>query len=179
MERRSVRILSLVTFAMVLATDLLYIGLINAQGPGGDPTIYVPRFVAGYLAVMAALVAIALLPRQEIAAIRIPLRAAAAAGLLALGLLAAFSIGTPIVIAGILVAIALARTSRVPGSRLARLTGLFAGLVAVAVLIAGFEVTQRIIVCPPTGEMGGAGSHFVTGPYQYECMNGQLTYHSG
>src|SRR5207253_1543271 len=65
MERLLIRVTSLVAFAIVLATDILYIGLIGAQGPDFQP--YVPRFVASYLAVMAAVIAIALLPRREIA----------------------------------------------------------------------------------------------------------------
>src|SRR5207245_5296625 len=91
MERRSVLISSSVAFVIVLVADVVYVGLINAQGPSAQP--YIPRFVAGYLAVMAALIAVAMLPRQEIETIRVPLRAAAAAGLLVMGFLAAFTIG--------------------------------------------------------------------------------------
>ncbi len=94
------RVTSLVAFTIVVAVDGLYIGLINGQGPSAQP--YIPRFVGAYLAVMAALIVIALLPRPEIAMIRAPLRAAAAAGLLMLGIFAAFSIGLPLVVAGIL-----------------------------------------------------------------------------
>src|SRR6266849_1424882 len=105
MERRLVRVTSLVAFAIVLATDVLYVALIDSQGQG-VPMVYVPRFVAGYLAVMAALIGAALLPAREIAVIRFPLRAAAAGGLLVMGLLAAFSVGAPLVVAGLLTGVA-------------------------------------------------------------------------
>ena len=177
MERLLIRVTSLVALAIVLATDVLYIGLIEAQGPG--PEAYLPRFVASYLAVMAALIGIALLPQPEIAAIRVPMRAAAAGGLLALGFIAAFSIGLPLVGAGVLTTVALTRTSREPRSRLGRLAGLGAALLAVGLLIAGFEVTERLIVCPQTGTAGGSGSGFVTGAYHYECVDGRLHWLSG
>jgi hypothetical protein len=57
--------------------------------------------------------------------------------------------------------------------------GVAAALVAVAVLIAGFEVTERVIVCPESGTVGGGGSGFVTGSYHYQCVNGRLTFMSG
>jgi hypothetical protein len=177
MERLSIRVTSLVAFAAVLAVDVLYVVLIRSQG--GPAESYIPFFVTGYLALMAGLIAIALVPSSEVAAIRVPLRAAAAAGLLVLGFLAAFSIGTPILIAGLLVVAALVQTQRSPGSRVAIWSGIAAGVVAVALLIAGFEVTNRLIVCPETGTMSGSGSGLVTGPYHYECNEGELHFHSG
>jgi hypothetical protein len=177
MERLGVRVPSVVAFAAVLAVDVLYVVLIRSQG--GPPEGYLPFFVAGYLALMAALIAIALVPRPEVAAIRVPLRAASAAGLLVLGFLAAFSIGTPILIAGFLVVVALAQTQGLRGSKVAVWSGVVAAMLAVAVLIAGFEITNRLIVCPETGTTSGGGSGLVTGPYHYECVEGGLHFHSG
>ena len=177
MERLLIRVTSLVAFAIVLATDILYVGLIGSQGQDFQP--YVPRFVASYLALMAALIVIALLPRPEISAIRLPMRAAAAGGLLALGFLAAFSIGLPLVVAGVLTTVALTRTSRRPGSALRRLAGLGAALLAIGLLVAGLEITGRLIVCPATGTASGTGSGLVTGGYSYQCNEGTLTFHSG
>jgi hypothetical protein len=175
MERRLVRITSIVAFVIALATDLLYIVLINAQGATDQP--YIPRFVGGYLAVMAALIVISLPARPEIVAIRVPLRAAAAAGLFVLGFVAALSIGPPLVLAAFFVLLALARTERAPRTRVARLSGLVAAAVAVALLLTGLEVTQRLVVCPDTGTSAGGGSGLLTGSYQYECSNGRLTFH--
>ncbi len=59
------------------------------------------------------------------------------------------------------------------------LLGAASAVIAVAVLIAGFEVTERIIVCPANGSMAGGGTGFVTGPYYYDCVNGHLNFHSG
>ena len=177
MERRSVLIASLIAFAIVVGTDVLYVGVINIQGESERP--YIPRFVAGYLAVMSALILIALLPRTEIAQIRGPMRAAAAGGLLVLGFLSAFSIGLPLVLAGIVMTFALGRTLREPRHGLARLSGLAAAVLAVTVLIAGLEVTERVIECPASGQVSGGGSGFFTGSYQYECVNGVAHFHSG
>src|SRR5437879_11870486 len=104
MERLLIRVTSLVAFAIVLATDILYVGLIGSQGQDFQP--YVPRFVASYLAVMAALIVIALLPRPETVAIRLPMRAAAAGGLRAWGVLAAVALGPRRVGAGRLLPVA-------------------------------------------------------------------------
>lgn len=168
---------SFIAFAIVVVVVGLYIGIIDAQGPSNQP--YVPRFVGAFLAVMAALIVIALLPRPEIALIRAPMRAAAAGGLLMLGIFAAFSIGLPLVIAGFIVTFALSRTERTPRRGPARLSGLVAAALTVAILIAGLDVTQRLIACPDSGQSAGSGSSLVSGSFAYECNNGRLTMHSG
>lgn len=178
MERAWIRVTSLVAFAIVLATDVLYVGIINSQGSSDDMP-YVPRFVAGFLAVMATLIVIALVPRPEIAQIRFPLRAAAAGGLLGLGLLAANPIGLPLVVAGILVGGVLGRTGQVSRSRLVRAAGLLAAVLSVAVAVAGLDLGGRVIVCPETGTSGGGGTHLLGGTYRYECNNGELHLSSG
>jgi hypothetical protein len=40
-------------------------------------------------------------------------------------------------------------------------------------------VAQRAIVCPEHGNSAGGGSGLITGPYQYECVNGVARYHGG
>jgi hypothetical protein len=112
MERLSIRVTSVAALAIVLAVDLLYVVLIKAQGASPDP--YVPLVVATYLAVMAALIAIAMIPRAGLAAMRVPLRVAAALGLLALGFLAIFTIGMPLLVAAILVIVSLFLANRAP-----------------------------------------------------------------
>ena len=170
---------SLVAIVIVLATDVLYVVLIRSQG-GAQPEVYLPFFVGGYLALMAALIALALIPRPGVARVRPALRIAAITGLVVLGFLASFSIGVPILIAGLLVVVALVRSAApVSGTRFAFVSGVAAGSVALLVLIAGFEVTDHLIVCPQTGTAAGSGRGIVTGPYHYECNEGQLTYHSG
>ena len=176
-DTRTARLMAWIALILVLATDAAYIVLI--RGPGaGAPDAYTVPFVAGYLLVMAALLisSLARLPRS---AWRMPLRAAAAGGLLVLGVLAIFSVGLPLVIAGALATGATVRTLRGPQVTKASLSAIAAAVVAVVVLVAGFEITQRVIVCPATGTSGGGGTGFVTGPYYYDCVNGQLTFHSG
>src|SRR5438093_13210344 len=72
-EGRSVRVMSLVAFAIVLATIVIYVGLINAQRASDQP--YISRFVAGYMALMAALLVIALAPLPDLVPIRVANRA--------------------------------------------------------------------------------------------------------
>jgi len=173
-----VRITSLVAFAIVLTTDILYIALINAQG-SSDDLPYVPRFVASYLALLAALIALALVPRPEMEPLRFPMRAAAAAGLFGVGILASMSIGLPLVAAGILVGVALGRTKPSGGSTVRRLAGVAAALLSLAVALVGLDVASRVIVCPEVGTSGGDGTHLLGGSYKYECNNGELSFHSG
>ena len=176
-DSRAARLLTWVALILVLATDSAYGLLIRGQG-GVSLDSYTVPFVAGYLLVLAALLIASLMPLPG-PAWRMPLRAAAAGGLLVLGVLAIFSVGLPLVIAGALATGATVRTLRGPQVTRASLSAIAAAVLAVVVLVGGFEVTQRVIVCPATGSSGGGGSGFVTGPYYYDCVNGQLTYHSG
>lgn len=159
----------------VLLEDAVYVVLIRAQAAAA-PDKYTVPFVVAYLLLMAALLGISLAGR---AAWRMPLRAGAAGGLLVLGIIAAFSIGLPLIFAGILATGASVRTLKGPLWTPAGLFGAAAAAAAVAVLVAGFEVTERIIVCPSTGTMSGGGTGFVTGPYRYECVDGRLSFRSG
>jgi hypothetical protein len=166
-----------IALILVLATDAAYVALIKGQGSVA-PDVYTVPFVAGYLLAMAALLAYSLM-RLARPAWRMPLRAAATGGLLVLGVLAIFSVGLPLVIAGALATGATVRTLRGPQLTRASLSAVAAALLAVIVLVAGFEITERVIVCPATGTSGGGGTGLVTGPYYYDCVDGQLTFHSG
>lgn len=166
---------------IVLATDAAYLSLVRGQTNGVDGQVldvFTLPFVAGYVLAMAALLAASLV-RWWSAAVRMPLRAAAAGGLLVLGVIAIFSIGLPLVIAGAMATGATVRTLRGPQLTKSSLSAVAAAVVAVVVLVAGFEITERMIVCPAHGSMGGGGTGFVSGPYYYDCVNGQLSFHSG
>ena len=140
MERTSIVVTSILAAAAVLAIDVVYVALIVLQGPGPNP--YVPFFVSGYLALMAALIVAALIPRpDDLARLRLPLRAAAASGLLVLGILAGFSIGLPIVIAGLLLVFGLVKT-RPAGSPW---PGAMSASAAIALLLVGFQLTERLL----------------------------------
>jgi len=177
MERRVVRITLTVALVIVAAVGVLYITFVNSQPVSQQP--YIPRFVGSYIALMAALIGVSLLSRPEVAAIRVPLRAAAAGGLFVLGFVSAsaIAIGPPLVLAAFFVLLALSRTERTPRTRAAQLSGLVAAAVAVAVLLTGLVVTEHLVVCPDTGKSAGGGSGLLTGPYQWECNDGRLTYH--
>lgn len=175
MERQLVRVLVWIAAAIPLVMDAVYLSLIRLQGESSPDVLTVP-FVFGYLLVMAALLASSLLVRMN-PVMRGAFRAAAGAGLVVLGVLAAFSIGLPILVAG-LIALAAFGLS-LERWQVSLPVGVVAGFVAVALLIGGFELTQRYIVCPESGESSGSGTGFVTGPYSWHCVNGTLTWKSG
>jgi hypothetical protein len=176
-EGRSTRILVAVPIVVVVAADALYVAIVVNQDPK-PPELFTLPFIAAYLALMAVLLAVSLLPRWSAAA-RTALRAAVGGGLLVLGLFALMSIGLPLLIAGGMAAAATVRTMQGPMPKRSSLMGAASAVIAVAVLIAGFEVTGRMIVCPSSGSMSGGGSAFLTGPYYYDCVNGHLNFHSG
>jgi hypothetical protein len=159
-----------------LATDAVYLLLILGRGSQDD--VVTVAFVASYLAALAALLA-ASLARRWSAVVRLSLRAAAAGGLIVLGVLASFSIGLPLLIAGAFATGAAGRTMRGRLFSSSSISALASAAVAVVVLVAGFEVTERVIMCPAHRSSSGAGAGLVTGPYYYDCVNGQLTFHSG
>jgi hypothetical protein len=177
MEGRPTRVLVAVAIVLVIAADALYLAIVFNQGVYPLESYTIP-FVAFYLALAAALLAASLMRRWS-AAVRGAFRAAAAGGLLVLGVLALMSIGLALVVAGGLAAAATIRTLRGPLITSSNLLGVASAVTSVVVLIAGFEVTERMIVCPTNGSMSGGGSGFVTGPYYYDCVDGRLTFHSG
>lgn len=176
-ESRSTRILVAVPIVIVVVADALYVAIVVNQDPK-PPEVFTLPFVAVYLALMAALLAISLMHRWS-AVVRTALRSAAAGGLQVLGVLALMSIGLVLLIAGVMASVATARALRRPVFTSSNLLGAASLVMAIAVLIAGFEITGRAIVCPAHGSMAGGGSGFVTGPYYYDCVEGHLTFHSG
>jgi len=183
MDTRPARFMTWFAFIVVLATDIAYLLLIRAQNTpstqaGAAPDVFTVPFVAIYLVAVAALLAASLMHRLR-PSLRFALRTAAASGLLVLGVLSLFSIGLPLVVAGAMATGATVRTLRGPVLTFSSLFAVGAAVTAVVVLIAGFEVTERLIVCPAHGSSGGGGTGFVTGPYYYDCVDGRLTFHSG
>ena len=167
------------SIVLVLGDLIVYQLLIRGQGDSPPDSVAVVPFVSGYMVLVVGLLWLAVLDLPRLAKQRPAMLAAAAAGLVVLGVFAAFSIGLPLLVAGILAAIAAIRTLVISASKNAALSVVAGAVIAVLVLVGGFEVTQRIIVCPPTGTMGGGGSGFLTGAYHYECVDGTLTWHSG
>jgi hypothetical protein len=177
MDGRATRVLVAIAIFLVVVGDALYLAIVFNQGVHPLES-YTTPFIAFYLVLMAGLLGASLMRRWS-TAVRGAFRAAAAGGLLVIGVLALMSIGLALVIAGGLAAAATVRTLRGPLITSSNLLGVTSAVIAVAVLIAGFEVTERLIVCPAQGSMGGGGSGFLTGPYYYDCVDGHLTFHSG
>jgi uncharacterized sodium:solute symporter family permease YidK len=177
MEGRATRVLVAVAAVLVVVADALYLGIVFNQGPHPPESFTIP-FIAAYLLLLAVALVVSLMSRWGVS-VRAALRAAAAAGLLVLGVLALMSIGLALVIAGAMAFAATVRTVRRPLVTASNLMGAASAVIAVGVLIAGFEVTERMIVCPDQGSMSGGGSGFLTGAYYYDCVNGHLNFHSG
>ena len=179
-EDRTTRVLVAVSIVVGIVMDALYLAIAVNQNTQGQvpPNVYVFPFIVAFLAVMVVLLMVSLM-RRWTAPGRTALRGAAAGGLLVLGVVAMFSIGLPLVIAGAIAAAATVRTVSSDRVMLSTVSAVAAAMIAVAILVAGFEVTDRLIVCPDHGTMGGGGSGFVTGPYYYDCVNGTLSFHSG
>jgi hypothetical protein len=169
--------LAWIAFVIVLVTDFGYLLIIRAQQTDAPEPLTVP-FVATFLGLMAALLGVSLMTSSLVIRIRPALRAGAASGLLVTGVLALMSIGIVLVVAGVLSAVAAVMS--IAGRGLPALAAeVVAAALVVVVLISGFEVTQRLIVCPATGSSGGGGPGFLTGGYHWACVNGQLHMHSG
>jgi hypothetical protein len=169
-----------VVAAIIAATiDVLYLGVVSSQGDGNPEFLRVP-FVATFIALMA--ISAALSARASAARWRPLLLGVSAAGLLLLGYFAMFSIGLPLVVAGLLALLGLINTlgrlgpspgTSTRGAAAAMAAG--GAAVAVVVLLAGFSLSELAIRCPATGMMGGGGPSLLGGSYQYSCDNGMLT----
>ena len=179
MEPRATVIMTRAAVAILVLTDALYLVLIFSQpdrSPEGTVTV---AFIATYMLVMASLLATSMSSRPRIVASRTTLRGGPAGGLLLLGTLAAFSIGLPILVAAGLAIVGATRSVPRPGWKAPAALGALAALAAVIILVAGIDLSQRLIICPAHGIATGSGSGLVSGPYHYECSNGSLTFHSG
>jgi hypothetical protein len=166
-----------VTAAIIAAvTDILYYGVVVGQG-GHDPIRWRVAFVATFIAVLAMTAALS--ARASSHGWRPGLLGSSAIGLLAMGFIAIFSIGLPLLLAGAVAFIALVislTASRQPAGFLKAGAG---ALIALVIFVGGFEVSERAIACAPTGVETGSGSGLLSGPYHYTCVNGKLTLYPG
>lgn len=171
------RRLAIAAAVIAAVVDVLYLGAVRSQsGRGAGQFLTVP-FVAGFIALLA--IAAALSVRASAEPIRPALLALSATGLLATGYVALFSIGVPLLIAGLLALVAgVLSLTRSP--RRAGVQALAGVLVAAVVFVGGFSLTERAITCPPTGfESGGGRGFLLGGAYHYTCVNGRLTVEDG
>jgi hypothetical protein len=176
---RSTAALVWAAIVIVLADAIAYLLLVRGQGGEPPDLAATVRFIAGYMVLMALLLWLSVLNQPLLVKLQPALRAYAAAGLLVLGVVGLWSVGLPLLVAGVLATIAAIRALEGPDRSRRVLSEIAAAVIAVTVLVGGYEVTQRVIVCPPSGNMSGTGSGLITGAYSYECSNGTLTMHSG
>src|SRR6267378_5188554 len=128
-------------------TDVLYFGIVLGQG-GHDSIRWRVAFVATFVAVLAMTAALS--SRASASAWRPGLLGLSTIGLLAMGFIAIFSIGLPLLVAGALAFIALVASlgaARQPAGVLKAGAG---ALVAVVIFVGGFEASERAIACSPT-----------------------------
>jgi hypothetical protein len=127
---------SLIAALIAFADDALYILLIRSQGNAQDARVmFVAVFIASeaVVALGAALV--------DTPAVRTVLLGAASGGLLALGLLGLFSIGLPLVVAGLLTTVAWTRSIGPGQPSPVKPLSFAVALVAVMVLAVGIGLT--------------------------------------
>jgi hypothetical protein len=166
------RRLGLIVSVVIATVDGLYLWYVGfVQGATSDLPWRVP-FVAAYLGVVAICAGLSAMVSSG--TWRIALMGASAGGLLVLGYFALFSIGLPLIAVGLLVVVALVSAITSSSRRsVAAGVSIAGALAAVLVLLAGFEITGRIIGCPPGAVSGGGGGGFLTESYLYTCQNGR------
>ena len=170
------RVLVSVAFVTVVGTDAAYVEIIRSQpgGPPPDVEVAVPIFVTFYLVAMALLLAASLAEVSPLAKARPALRAAASAGLLVMGVLAAFSIGVPLLLAGMVAVASTILSLTADPTRRPWVGAAVAAVAAVAVLVIGFQASWNYIQCPASGQTSGSTAGFFSSS-SYTCNGGQLT----
>ena len=168
------RVLTAVAVVITAAMVAVYLSLIRGQGGPSTPDVLTVPFLTTFLGLMALLLLASLLVPP---AVRPALRAGPAAGLLVLGWLGAMSIGIPLLLAaGLAMASAVLAIDARPQRRVV-VSVAFASVMAIALLVAGFEFSWHYLVCPATGESGGTTASLLGHSTIYDCNNGVLTTH--
>jgi hypothetical protein len=163
---------------IAVADDAFYLGVLNTQG-GSNPQFLRAPFVAAFIALMAIFAGLS--TRASAARWRPLLLGISAAGLLLLGFFGIFSIGVPLMVAGVLASLGLinalgpARSSGEPSGKASAAVAAGGAVLAVVILLVGLSLTELAIRCPANGIESGSGGVLLGGPYQYSCDNGKLT----
>ena len=173
-DGRIARLLLIISIVVAEADEALYIFLIANQGSPRPPDVLTVPFVASFIQLMAVLLGISMVESPMFIRLRPALRGGAAAGLLVLGVFGAFSIGAPLFVAGLIATGVGVRTLTLAPGPWSILSAFAAGVVVVALLITGFELTARVIECPAVGSSGGSWNGMVTRGFTWQCAGGQL-----
>jgi hypothetical protein len=149
----------------------LYVYLIRAQGVTDGSRR--PGFVAGYIALLSGAALLGVFLRQR--RVSISLRLGSAGGLTLIGVLALFSIGLILLLAGALIGVPALRDLVGVSRPVDKLAVAGIGVLASAgLLIGGTYVTDLPASCPRPDAQGGGTSTF-HGYYTYTCHGGTLT----
>jgi hypothetical protein len=160
------------------ADDALYLGIVGTQG-GSNPQFLRIPFVAAFIAAMA--ICAALSSRASALRWRSLLLGVSAAGLILIGFFGIFSIGLPLVVAGVLASLGLinslgqARANGKTSGSAAVAMAAGGGVLATVALLAGISLTELALRCPANAIESGSGASLLSGSYQYSCDNGKLT----
>ena len=159
------------------SVDGLYLGVVGSQGASDPEFIRLP-FVASFIALMA--ICAALSARASAARWRSLLLGISTGGLLLLGYFGMFSIGLPLLVAGLIAGYGTIRTlthGSLGGTSGGAAVGMAAGgaMAAIVILLIGFLLADLAIRCPSDGTVGGSGTTLLGGSYSYSCDNGKLT----
>jgi hypothetical protein len=103
--------LALAAAVVAVSTDALYLAIIRAQGPGEPGDWVTVTVVASVILALAVCAGVAALSTAPTPAIRRVLLLIATVGLLVMGVIGIFSVGLPLLAAGVLCLIAWTRTT--------------------------------------------------------------------
>ena len=168
----------LIAVIVACAVDMLYVAqIIGPPGGRGNSLVWRSTFVALFIAVMV--IAAALAVRPSAASWRTILLGLSSVGLLAMGYLAIFSIGLPLLVAGLAVLVVLIGAVVASPQPAGVIRAAAGGLLALVIFFGGLELTAQAISCPAHGFEAGTGSSFFGGPYHYLCVDGKVTIRPG
>ena len=166
------RKLSLAGAVLAILIAAAYLVIIASQHDAGVLSFRVP-FVAGFIAVAGVAAGLASWPRLDR---RAPLLLGfSAASLVAMGVIAIFSVGIAILLAAVPVVVAAVLSLSRARQPLGLMQGLGGFVLALVVFVAGLQLTEMPVACPPTGYVAGSGPGLFSGPYHWTCVNGKLT----
>jgi predicted ABC-type exoprotein transport system permease subunit len=159
---------------LALLTDGLYLYVLHTQS-ATDNTLRAP-FITALIATAAVIALLAQIARPR--ALQQLLWAFAAATLLIIGVLALFSIGALLMIAGALVGTALVRPPLLPGPL--RIAATVIGVIAATVVsVVGLQMTSYMVSCAGIGDGSGTSTTFLGSSYSWTCSGGRLTVTAG
>ena len=163
--------LALAGASLVAIVDVFYLALIQSQASERVLSLRAP-FVAGFIGVMALSAGLSSWRRfDRYAPLLLGL---SASGLVAIGLIAIFSVGILILLAAVPIMVSAVQSLLRVQKPIGVLQAVGGLVLAVAVFLAGIQLTEIPLACPARGYVAGSGSGLLSGPYHWTCVNGKL-----